>query len=235
VAETASLLSSRLTERVAALLPRVQYLRVEQPILRRAVSHLRYRCYLREKAIAPRPDQKLSDDFDQNHNTFTFAIVLDDELVGSIRLHVLTAIHPESPTMQAFGEVLRPLVQNGHTLIDPTRFVVDQNAARRVPELAYLTLRLPVIAARHFSAQFILAAVREEHMPFYQRVLRCKKVADSREYLQLTKPLGLMMVSYPNEHEAVTRRYPFFAPSSGEGIRLFTGGLPETGMSRALA
>jgi hypothetical protein len=106
-------------------------------------------------------------------------------------------------------------------VIDPTRFVVDGLAAKKYPELAYVALRLPVMAAGFVGAGTVLAAVRAEHMAFYKRVLKCTKLADPRPYLQLTKPLGLMAVNYPKEHEKVAK-HPFFSWTQEEATRILS-------------
>lgn len=113
------------------------------------------------------------------------------------------------------------LLAAGQILIDPTRFAVDAEVARRFPELSYITLRIPFLAAGHFSAQTAIAAVRLEHMPFYRRVLRYVQVAASRSYPQLSKPLGLMLVDYPRNAPAVVRQYPFFMSLPDEGLNFF--------------
>lgn len=213
--------TSSLNDRVRALLHHVEYFRIQTAAERRAVYQLRYRSYLREGAISARPDETLSDGFDDHENTIVLGLRIAGDLVATIRLHVLTAARSASPTMQAFGDILTPLVESGQTLIDPTRFAVDADAARLFPDLPYVTLRLPFVAAGYFLAHTVLAAVRAEHMPFYRRVLRCSKMAEPRPYLQLSKPLGLMLVNYRQESAAVIERYPFFAPKGCEAERLF--------------
>jgi hypothetical protein len=225
-----------LSDRIYEQLRHVEYFRAESAIERRAVYRLRYDSYLQEGAITSRPENVLSDEFDEKGNTLVFGLRIRKTLVASIRLHILNRVQASSPTMQAFGDVLSPLIAAGQTLIDPTRFVVDTDASRRFPDLAYLTLRLPFMAAGHFEAETALAAVRREHMPFYRRVLRYTKVSEPREYLQLTKPLGLMMVSYLQEKSVVISRYPFFTPMPGEWERLFGASAPvDFSMACAIA
>lgn len=216
-------IQSSLTDRVNALRSRCKYVRIETRAERFAVYRLRHDCYLNEGAIARRQDGLLTDEFDTFDNTTTFGLLVDGRLAASIRIHVLdAAVGWASPTSATFGDVLSPMIADGQRLIDPTRFVVDREMSRRAPELAYLALRLPIMAAVYFDANKVLAAVRMEHMPFYRRVLRCSAHCGPRPYLQLTKPLGLMITSYPEELPSIIKRYPFFAADSGEGDQLFS-------------
>lgn len=188
-----------------------------------AVARLRYACYLREQAIVPSADERLSDEFDDHPASMTFGLRHSGKLVASLRLHLLTQSLAESPTMRAFGDVVSPVLATGHRIVDCSRFVVDRDASLRWPELAHVTLRLPIMAAEAFGASRILAAVRLEHMPFYKRVLFCDRICEPRPYLQLIKPLGLMMVDYPSAKAGCFARYPFFTPS-----------LPEIGRMKAM-
>jgi len=212
---------SSLHDRVAGLLTRIEYQLVRSESDWSAVHRLRYKAYLREGAIAPSPSATLTDEFDGKKDVWTAALRLDKCIVATIRIHVLRQGSEDSPTFRAFSDLLQPLLAAGQILIDPTRFAVDAKVARRFPELPYITLRLPFLAAGHFGAQTVLAAVRPEHMPFYRRVLRFSPIAAPRSYPQLSKLLGLMLVDYPRNAPAVVRQYPFFRCSPDEGRNFF--------------
>ncbi len=205
-----------LNERVTALVREISVSTVTTDHDKDAVARLRYACYLREQAIVPSTGERLSDVFDDHATSMTFGLRHSGELVASLRLHLLTQGLAESPTMQAFGDAVSPVLAAGHRIVDCSRFVVDRDASSRWPELAHVTLRLPILAAEAFGASRVLAAVRLEHMPFYSRVLFFEQIALPRLYLQLIKPLGLMMVDYPSAKTRCFARYPFFAPSQPE-------------------
>lgn len=120
-----------------------------------------------------------------------------------------------------FPETLQPKLDAGNVLIDTTRFVVDENLARRYRALPYATLRLSGMAAHQFHADYLLAAVRTEHQAFYRRVFRYELVCEPRPYPMLTKPICLMMVNYPTFVDQVHRRYPFFRSTFVERKTLF--------------
>jgi len=201
---------------------------------REAVFALRHRCYLHEGAIVARQSRLLTDQFDSTTNTTIYGIFEGDRLIASIRLQLLTAAHSGSPTACAFPDIVLPLLQDGSTALDPTRFVVDAAASRRLPGLAYFVLRIPFLAADYHDVDFALASVRAAHMPFYRRTLSYHTVAAPRPYLQLTKPLGLMSVRFREARDAVLRRSPFFGTTPDELQTLFGTPATPAGESRMI-
>jgi hypothetical protein len=211
-----------LSDRIDHLLPRIAYRKPSTKAEKAEIYALRYRCYLREDAILPDQTQHFSDPFDDSSNCHTVGLFLDGRLFASVRIHLVTR-HGEtrSPAMDAFPDILSDKVNHGDLILDPNRLVVDHDASRAHPELAYIILRVPVIAAEHFAADLVTATVRPEHQAFYRRMLGFETVAAARPYPTLLKPLSLMTVRVRNKTDDVQRRYPFFMPRAGEGAALF--------------
>ncbi len=214
-----------LAERVEELLQRVEYRRADTDEDREAVFRLRYEAYLREGAIEPNFGRRLTDSYDDVDNVWIIGLHVDGQLASSFRFHVATREFPRMPAMQVFEDVLTPVLESGHTVIDPTRFVVDQDVASEHPELHYLTVRVGHMAAEFFDADVVLATVRAEHQAFYRRVFGHKLVCEPRLYPGLTKAISLMMLDYPAERARIVRRYPFFASTPAEQAALF--GFPQ--------
>jgi N-acyl-L-homoserine lactone synthetase len=208
-------------ERVAQLLQRVEYRRAETDGDREAVFRLRYEAYLREGAIKPSFGRRFSDSFDDLDNAWIVGLHVDGLLVSSMRIHVGSRDFPEMVATSVFGEYVRPELDAGKVIIDPTRFVVDPQAARVYPELPYVTVRVGHMAAEHFDADIVLATVRAEHQAFYKRVFGHTTVCPPREYPTLIKPLSLMMLDYPAERDRIARRYPFFTSTAAERASLY--------------
>src|SRR5262249_49859579 len=131
-----------LTDRVMALLERVDYRRAETAEDRDAIYNLRYHAYLNEGAIEPNASERYFDKYDDAPNCWIFGVYVDGELASSIRLHVATRERPEMPAMNVFSDLLMPALSGGKIIIDPTRFVADKTLSRRFPELSYVTTRL---------------------------------------------------------------------------------------------
>lgn len=203
------------------LLDNVDYRLAETPEEREEIYRLRYRAYLREGAIRPSNEQRVTDRFDDMPNSWIFGVYLDGVLASSIRISVASPEHPITPSMDVFPDLLEAELSAGKTIIDPTRFVADPSREKRFPELPYVTLRLAYISCGFFNADLGLASVRAEHQAFYRRVFMYQPVSAPRDYPGLIKPICLMAVDYPAMRDKVFERYPYLRSSFFERRMLF--------------
>jgi hypothetical protein len=199
------------------LLDQVDYRLAETPEEKEEIYRLRYRAYLREGAIQPTSDQRVTDQYEDAPNAWTFGVYFQGELYSSIRVSVLTSEWRMSPSVELFGDVLHPKLDQGLVFIDSTRFVADRN----FPELPYVTVRLGSMAGVHFNADFGLAIVRAEHQAFYRRLFLQETWCEPRLYPGLVKPVGLMAAHLPTVRERVLARYPFLRSTAFERRMLF--------------
>ncbi len=211
----------RLAGRVCRLLERTSYAVARTEDDREAVFRLRYEAYRREGGIEPNPHGRFTDALDESHNAVIITMKIDGELASSIRLHIASPASPESPSAAVFGDILAPRLAAGQTIVDPTRHVANLEITRRFPDLPYLTVRSAWMAAAHFSADHILAAVRSEHKNFYKRIFGHQEWSDERPYPMLAKPIICLGLDYPGRMAAVEAKYPFYASTVDERTRLF--------------
>ncbi|PTM41672.1 hypothetical protein [Bosea sp. 124] len=202
-------------------LDRIEYRLAVSPQDRERIFHLRYQAYLREGAIAPKDDERFTDPVDELPNCFIFGVYADGELAGAIRLNISVPGLPPIPTASVFPDTVLPQIEAGRVLVDPTRFVADTHWSRELPELAYLTLRLPWLAMEHFNADIMLAAVRPEHYPFYRRLWGNTVVSPPRLYPGLAKPVMLSQLDYAKAAPRVEALYPFFRARADERAAIF--------------
>lgn len=209
---------------------RVTYRLMETDEDKEAIYSLRYRAYLHEGAIEPRPIPLLSDRFDDLPNSWTFGIYVDGELSSSLRISLATPDNPVTPAVDAFPDLLEPELAKGRVIVDPNRFVADPANRTRFPELPYMTVRLGYVACGYFNADLGTATVRAEHRAFYRKVFLQQSLCEPRPYPTLTKPLCLMAAHYPSVRERIFQRYPFFRADDAECRRLFgrTGDLQRS-------
>jgi N-acyl-L-homoserine lactone synthetase len=208
---------------VMRLLDRVDCRLAETDEERDAIFRLRYRAYLRSEGIAPNASEKFSDPYDDIGNVFLFGLYDGNALASSVRIHVASKDHPEFPTLDVFPDILRPRLDAGEVMIDTTRFVADAELARLNRVLPYATLRLCGLAARHFHADYLLAAVRTEHQAFYRRAFGHELVCSPRSYPMLAKPVCLMMAQV----DQIYHRYQFLRSTFAERRLLFTASRAE--------
>jgi hypothetical protein len=207
--------------RISRVLEQIDYRLAQTEADKEAIYRLRYNAYLKEGAIQPNPHHRVTDRFDDMPNSWTFGIYSDGELASSLRISVGSAQFPETPSMDVFPDLLKPEIDSGKVLVDPTRFVANSLVARRIPELPYLTVRLAYVACAHFNADLGLATVRSEHQAFYRRVFLHQPLCAPRPYPTLTKPLSLMAVNFREMREKVFSRYPYFQSTFFERRMLF--------------
>jgi N-acyl-L-homoserine lactone synthetase len=218
---TAAEVTTTVPGRNIDLLDNVDYRLAETPEEREEIYRLRYRAYLREGAIRPSTDQRVTDRFDDLPNSWIFGVYLDGVLASSIRISVASPENPVCPSMDVFPDLLKSELKAGKTIIDPTRFVADPSREKRFPELPYVTLRLAYISCGFFNADLGLASVRAEHQAFYRRVFMYQPLSAPRDYPGLIKPICLMAVDYPAMRDKVFERYPYLRSSYFERRMLF--------------
>ena len=206
------------------LLEQVDYRLAQTREEKEEIYNLRYRAYLREGAVKESAVQRVTDQYDDLPNSFTFGVYLFGELYSSVRISLLTSEWRQSCSAEAFGEILFPMLDEGKVIVDPARFVADPDKVRRLPELPYVTLRLAYMACEYFSADLGLAIVRAEHQAFYRRVFLHETIAEPRMLPGLLKPVGLMAAAFPVLKEKVFERYPMMRSTAFERRMLFARG-----------
>jgi N-acyl-L-homoserine lactone synthetase len=209
------------SDRIAQLLARIDCRRADSGVEREAIFRLRYDAYLREGAISPNSSGMFSDRYDETPNAYLLGLYIDDKLASSIRIHVASREYPACLSLEAFPDILQPELNAGKVIIDPTRFVSDEGLSRLHRGLPYATLRLSMVAAEHFRADLVLAAVRVEHQAFYRRAFNQQLICEPRPYPNLTKPLSLMAIQYPTVVAELWRQYPFIPSTFFERQKLF--------------
>jgi hypothetical protein len=210
-----------LSDRIAQLLAKLDYKRVDSREQREAIYHLRYKAYLREGTISASVSETFSDAYDETDNAYLFGLYIEGYLASSLRLHVASKEHPRIPSLEIFPEYLLSKLHAGQVLIDTTAFVADEELSKLYRVLPYATLRLCILAAEHFSADDLLASVKVEHEPFYLRAFDFRLICKSRTSSLFAKPVSLMSVHFPSAAQELYRRYPFFRSTLHERRRLF--------------
>lgn len=211
---------ARPVERGIELLDRVDYRLAETEEEKDEIYRLRYRAYLKEGAIEPNRDRKISDRYDDLPNSWIFGVYFEGVLASSLRISVASPEHPTTPSRSVFPEVMEPALAQGKIIVDPSRFVAEPSPANRFPELPYMTLRLAFLACDYFHADIGLASVRAEHQSFYRRIFM-HSVAPLRDYPGLTKQIGLLAIEFPTMRDKVFARYPFLRSTYFERRKLF--------------
>lgn len=215
--------SSRFATSLMDILDRVEYRRVRQDEQFDPVYRLRYEAYRREDGVPVNSEKVARDHLDEVPNAMCHGVYVDGVLVSSIRLHYVTAEFPYSPCTQVWPDTLKPMLEEGKTYIDPSRFTADREAALALPALPFLTLRIAAMACEYFAADYCLAGVRDEHAAFYKRVFGSRPIAGEGRYPGLNFPMTLYAAEVGGIRNRVADRFPFFMSTPEERERMFGG------------
>lgn len=207
--------------RLDDLLKRTEYQLVKDAGELEQIYRLRYEANLREGTITASAIGKLHDRFDETPNCMNIGIFVDGSMLAALRLHVLSPDYPVSPALDAYPDLMRPVLDQGAHFIDTSRLAANFPAARAFPQLPYVTLRLGIMAAAHFNAHIITGGCRAEHFPFYEREYLAVRACEPRPYPTLVKPLCLVMIDFRKNHEAIIARRPMYNSTAQERERLF--------------
>ena len=228
--------SSRFAGALLDVLDRVEYARVRMDETSSPIYKLRYDAYRREEFVPFNDAGIVTDDLDGTGNAYAFGVFIDGELVSSLRIHHLTQQCRKAPSMKSFPDVLGPLLDQGQSFVDPSRFTADYEASLAYPALPFLTLRLAVMATDYFETTSCLSLVRREHAAFYRRVFGSVEMGSAREYPGLAFPVVLFGSDRRINLQQIYKRYPFFRSTFEEQERLFAqddmvfdGLVPATG------
>ncbi|WP_332701717.1 N-acyl amino acid synthase FeeM domain-containing protein [Devosia sp.] len=213
--------TSRFALTLIDLLDRVQYRRVSVDEQFDPVYRLRYEAYRREDFIPVNSQQITRDAYDEAPNCYCFGVYIDDRLVSSIRLHIVSAAELTSPSRKIWPDVLGAIIDGGGSYVDPSRFTADHDASLEFPALPYLTLRMAVMACEHFNATYCISSVRPEHGPFYKRVFGLEQMAGIGYWGELTFPVCLYGARVPVIYDRIMDRFPFFMSTREEREVLF--------------
>lgn len=221
-------------QRFMEFLARVTYRRVRGGEDMEDIFRLRYRSYLWNGLVVPSRNRSVSDDFDATPNAYIFGVYVDGELAATIRLHHSTILHPSSPAMKLFSDLLMPRLERGDTYVDPSKLAVDPDLYSSSLLLPTIAMRLAYMACRHLSSPYYITMIRDDHEVFYKRMFGFRRIAEAREYdgaINCSVPL------YEGDIAAygasTVRRFPFFRFAQSEARMLFDR--PSLGESAPLA
>lgn len=212
---------SAFSRNVSNLLEQVEYRHLDSGEDFEDVCRLRYRSYVRSGMMSPNASRAVKDKFDEMPNSFVFGIYYEGELVSTLRLHHVTQRYPNSPSTDVFGDVLARRIEAGETFIDPSRFAADTEWSGALRVLPYITLRLAVLASKHFNPTYCLTAVKEDHASFYKRIFRSEQATAPRTYPGLIVPVHLYQSKCSDNMENTIERFPFFRSTAFERRMLF--------------
>jgi hypothetical protein len=199
---------------------------------RDAIFKLRYQSYLRAALIPQNAFARYIEPGDHADNSYLMGLHVDRRLIGCLRLEVGRAPSPDVSSLELFPHVLQPLLRGGKTLVHMSCVATHPELARSCVWLPYVILRAWIVAAEHFQADYIAAAVTPQHRLFYRRLLGCDVHAGNRPHPHHLAPMGLVTLNFAASAGRIYENLPFLRSTWSERQQLF---VPEATPSRAAA
>jgi len=197
---------------------------------RNAIFKLRYRSYFRAGIIFENFFERHIEAADHMRNSYLIGLYVDRKLVSSLRVQIGCATTPNFSSFELFPHVLEPLLRSHKTIVDMSCVATDGELAQSQSYdlLPYVVLRSWIIAAEHFNADYIAAAVQPQHQMFYTRVFGCDLHSEVKPH-HLTS-VGLVSLDFANSAKHVYKNLPFLCSTPHERQQLFEG---DGNLSRA--
>ena len=215
-------------ERYLELLDRTEYRRIESGEGEEEIYRLRYRSYLRSHLVEENDEQMIYDEYEDLPNSYRFAVMVDGELVATLRFHHVTAATPWSPAMTAFRNVLGPRVANGETFIDASRFAVSPEWTGSNSPLPAITIRLSFMGCEHFQTPYAINMVRSDHAIYYRRMFGFRQIGKPYQYESTLKSGGKVISEVllyegdlRTERNRIYTNFPFYVSTASERRLLF--------------
>ena len=174
---------------------------------------MRYESYSREGYIDKNPRGIFTDPDDDVPNVWMIAILIDNVLACSIRLHVASRPEHLLPVTKVFPDIVLPRLEAGDVIVDASRMTSRLEFARAYPFLPYIAIRSAFIAVDHFKADYISAACRPEYQGAYRRMGGAVTWAPPRPFPPMTRLQALMAYECDRMRDSLRKRYPFAVSS----------------------
>jgi hypothetical protein len=179
--------------------PNTQYVNVTatSQALRRQAYRIRHAAYATDGHISPRDDGMFVDPYDDHENSETHVLHASGLAIGSVRTTVYCAqmAHAPVPSLDVFADVLWDSIDRDSRFVELTRLSIIPEAREHHPRATLALFGNSTHVADEKHCQYMVAAVREEHVRFY-RHLCFELVAAPRCYPGLNFTTALMVLNY---------------------------------------
>jgi hypothetical protein len=184
----------------------IEYRRAISPEDLELIAQVRRAAYT-DAEIYANENAEFIDELDFDPRVFVFGIYWQERLVATMRIHILSRENPRSNSQHYFPNVLDPLIAQGLTFMDPTRFAILPGLDKEIPGLATIVLRLGLAGVRHFNCDFGLAMIKEGHGGFYRRVFNYTQMTPLQNFPTF-KPKYALYSTSRSHIDTVCHNYP---------------------------
>ena len=206
---------------IFSLLDRVEYRRIVEPDDFVEIARLREQAYNSRTFIEADKFGPLVDDYDRMDDCYVIGVYVDEKLVSTVRIHVVSEDHLHGPVASYFPHRARELVADGKRYIDPSRFAADGQASWDYPLLPFITLRAVSMAHTYFETENIAKVVRADTASFYKRSFGSVEVEPAQPVAHFAVPLAMLVAPDDEIRHRLNTRYRFFKSLPSEQRMMF--------------
>jgi hypothetical protein len=213
--------NSTFNAKLFELLDRIEYRRIESSEDMEDVARIRHKAYSVNNLIRLN-GSLLIDEIDFDPNSFVYGVYVDEKLVSTLRINLVTPDHRVSLSRKIFPKEIDAFLDAGMTIIDPTRLAADPDIVRTMPGIPYLTIRMACLASEYFNADRVLQAVDIGHAAFYQKLFFADVLAGPLSKNE-NYNVNLMLMSIRGKEmlPKIYERFPAFNSDSFERRLMF--------------
>lgn len=187
------------------------------------VYWLRYVSYRSREYIETDETMLFSDEYDLAPENFSIYLRQGGQIVASIR-HCYSTPQRHAKIIPAYSVYPSETADIQHKVVsEGNRFVVYPGLERHRRAYTTVLLRYQMASASYLGSEIALAAVREQHVPFYRRYLMMFPISKPKYYPGLRFSTILLCASMTPTYAHVCSRYPIFHVPHTESDMLFSG------------
>ncbi len=179
------------------------------PESKKIAYQLRYLSYSSVKMIKPNAEKMLFDHFDALPNSRTHLIWYDGRPVATVRSSIWSSKYDWELTesIVPFKEELERNIGLKNNILESSRYAIAPHFKGRQSLFAQLLLfRIQDLSSYFEDCDHIITSVRENHVPFYERMLGFKKISNVWRYDWVDVPFVLLSTQQSESREKVTQR-----------------------------
>ena len=218
---SASQAQSSFSSGILSLLERVEYRRVATEEDLEDIDRLRRKSYYTSGIVDPAKFGSLVDKYDRDPSCHVIGIYLDEQLMATVRLHIVRAGHLHGPVAHYFPQRAEEYTQNAWTYIDPSRLATDPEFMWQYPMLPLIALRTVALALEYFLADHSMSVVRPDLARSYKKFFGSHEVEPLQQFDGVAEPLMLLVGKFEETRAHTTRKLPFFQSTDCERRMLF--------------
>ena len=174
------------------------------------VFRLRYQAYVQSQSIPENEEGLFFDAYDFMPHCFVHLIWYEGKPVATVRSCISAAQYQWAKTegMQYFPEVVRKHLGDSPPLLESNRYATHPDFKGRKSLAAQMLLfRIHALCSAAHGSTHIITAVRDNHVPFYERFLGFKKISEKNTQVEkIEASVALLMVERDRCYELATQR-----------------------------